>query len=74
VLARQLEADICAALRIRPEDVERLPWVADAMSRARAADPDATTDRDGRTPFTGQALSAEPSTEERVPVGPRRLA
>jgi putative nucleotidyltransferase with HDIG domain len=73
VLARQLETDICAALDIRPEDVERLPWVADAMARARVAERDLVTDGDGRTPITGQALVAESSAGERVPVGPRRL-
>ena len=37
VLAQRLEADICTSLGIQPEDVERLPWVADAVARAKAA-------------------------------------
>ncbi len=72
VTARQLEAQVCAAVGIRPEDVERLPWVADAMARARAADGGAMTERDGGPPVSAQAPVGGPVAAERVSVVPRR--
>jgi hypothetical protein len=35
--AERLEADVCRAAGIRPEDARRLPWTGDALRRARAA-------------------------------------
>jgi putative nucleotidyltransferase with HDIG domain len=36
LLARQLEATLCAAVGIRPDEVERLRWVDEAMAHATA--------------------------------------
>jgi len=36
LMARRLEANLCAAMGIAPVDVERLDWVEDALAHARA--------------------------------------
>ncbi|MFV2063307.1 MAG: HD domain-containing protein, partial [Chloroflexota bacterium] len=36
-IARQLESALCRQIGIRPEQVERLRWVEDAMARAQAS-------------------------------------
>jgi hypothetical protein len=35
-VARHLEADLCRIIGIRPDEVERLSWVEDAMARAHS--------------------------------------
>ena len=39
LMARRLEAGLCATVGVRPEAVERLRWVDDAMSRAGISAP-----------------------------------
>jgi putative nucleotidyltransferase with HDIG domain len=41
ILARHLEAELCGAIGIRPEAVERLRWVDDAMARVGMSGPTA---------------------------------
>jgi hypothetical protein len=38
VMARHLESGVCGAIGVRPESVERLRWVDDALARAGLAE------------------------------------
>jgi putative nucleotidyltransferase with HDIG domain len=72
-VARRLEAELCAAIGVRADEVERLRWVDDAMARARdngvlpapsssAADdvvPDTAAPDDGSVPAA--ATTADPT-------------
>lgn len=57
--ARRLEAGVCAAAGVRPDEVERLRWVDDAMARARAH---------GRLPVPDDALPT--ATDVVAPADP----
>jgi len=37
-MARRLEASLCSSIGVRPDGIERLRWVEDALARVRAAD------------------------------------
>ncbi len=61
VMARTLEAGVCAVVGVRADEIERLRWVDDAMARARSNGVLATREpADLARPLAGMASPSDP--------------